>query len=297
MRRKNFLDGLLKVYKRQVKKCDKSGFADTLKECTDRIFKDLNNCFALEENNVHFEDVQFLDGYFIFGTGTNSVVNFKIKECPGWLFGIWWDVPSESKSNYAFIDGELFAQYEETIDKFKPSASHFCENISAPKDDERECLCFHAANMIAFIRDEPCLAFCRDYNGWDYNEEYHTREEAENAYKEYIAWRENEAKYTEECDNRVLSFVKEKIIPLFADAEIYDCGDGWSPRYDVIAPLNKNKDIVHIEGCYSWFDDDDDIGAGIMSEYNAILEKCDEIADKYKFCWYSPVDPVIEFYK
>ena len=38
---------------------------------------------------------------------------------------------------------------------------------------------------LKFIRDEPMLAFCRDYCSWNYNQEYHTREEAEQEYLHY----------------------------------------------------------------------------------------------------------------
>ena len=49
------------------------------------------------------------------------------------------------------------------------------------KDENGEytdCSVFAAEEMLEFIHNEPDLAFCRAYCGWDYNREYHTREEA-----------------------------------------------------------------------------------------------------------------------
>lgn len=297
---KNPFVGIAEMYEDQVKKNDNAGYAEKLKACAELFFRMVNEEYVLKDNPVHFNDIQFRDGYFIFGYGTNSVVHFHIDECPGWLFGIWWTIPDGSNPNQKYISGEFFTQYEETVDKFKPSRSVMRSTItSIPDADCQSCSCYAAAKMISFIRDEPYLAFCRDYCGWDYNEKYHTREEAKAVYDEYRVRRDNKVKYTKECDDKILAFVKDRILPLFTDAEIQDLGEEWSPRYDVVAPFRKNKDIVEEYGCYDWFDDDDDDKERkkTMEEFNALIEECRAIADKYRFCWFSPVDPIITFYK
>lgn len=295
---KNPFNGILKMYKKQVKENDKLGYADDFKNCAEVFFEKVNEEYDMEENPVHFEDIDYLDGYFLFGHGTNSVVHFHIKECPGWLFGIWWSMPDNKNKEKRYIDGEIFAQYEETIDKFKPSRSEIRSKISVfPNKEYGYCDCYSAANMINFIRTEPYLAFCRDYNGWDYNEEYHTREEAKREYDNYRGWQDNANKYTKECDDKVLAFVKERVLPSFSGAEIEDLGDDCSPRYEVIAPLKKNKDLVKECGCYRWFDDDDEEGKKIIEEFNAIVKECKDISDKYSFPWFSPFNTTITFYK
>ena len=295
---KNPFDDIVKMYNEQVEENDKAGYAKKFKNCAELFFQKVNEEFALKESPVHFEDIQFLDGYFIFGYGTNSVVHFHIKECPGWLFGIWWTIPDGSNPEQRYISGELFTQYEETLDKFKPSRSCLCTTITAiPDEDDQICSCYTAAKMIAFIRNEPYLAFCRDYCRWNYNEEYHTREEARAKYDEYRVWQDNKVKYTKECDERVIAFVKERILPLFTDAEIHDNGENCSPRYDVIAPLKKNKDLVDECGCYEWFEDDDKEGKKTMEEFNALIKECEALSDKYEFFWSVPFNPDVYFYK
>ena len=117
------------MYNAQVEEHDKAGYAQRLKEATEVFFKDVNTMFNFfDENPVHFTDVEYLDGYFVFGFGTNTVVHFHIDECPGWLFAIWWDIPDDSEELANTIKGKFFTQYEETVDKFKPSRSEICSN-------------------------------------------------------------------------------------------------------------------------------------------------------------------------
>jgi len=176
---------LNEVYCKNVAEADSAGYADKLKESTDLFFRFVNDCLR-DENSVHFEDVEYLDGYFLFAFGSNSVIHFHIKECPGWKFGIWWQIPDGSNPKQRYINGEFFAQYEENIDKFKPSRSEICAQITArPWNEEAERSCRDAVSCITFIRDEPYLAFCRDYWGWDYNTEYHTREEAKSEFDDW----------------------------------------------------------------------------------------------------------------
>ena len=73
---------------------------------------------SLELSGFHVQDVEFLDGYFIFEHGKDTVVYFHIKELRGWKFGIWFQKDNED------IKFDFFAQYERDIDKFKPSASN-----------------------------------------------------------------------------------------------------------------------------------------------------------------------------
>ena len=78
---KHPLEVLKDLYDDSVKEADASGLSEIYKANTEALFKELP---------YSIEDIEYLDGYFIFGFGTNSVVHFHIKECPGWKFGIWW---------------------------------------------------------------------------------------------------------------------------------------------------------------------------------------------------------------
>lgn len=292
----NPLCAISDFYNAGVEEKDKAGYAQRLKEATEVFFKDVNGIFSLfHDNPVHFTDVEYLDGYFVFGRGTNTVIHFHVDECPGWLFAIWWDIPDNSEELADTIHGQFFTQYEETIDKFKPSRSVICYDIVARFSGvHKSCDCYKAHDVIKFIQTEPALAFCRDYCGWDYNAEYHTKEEAEQQFTEYKVFAANEAKYTKICNEKVMNFVREKVLPQFNDAEI--CIDeGWSPEYHIVAPYESNKDIVEEPGMYDFFDDDED-GKALAAEFASIKKECDAIADKYGFMWSSPIGNSVLIY-
>lgn len=298
--RNNPIQFLVKSYNDQVKKTDAEGYAKAFKKCTEVFFQSVNeDQSGPSDLRFHFTDIQYLDGYFIFGFGTNSVVHFHITECPGWLFGIWWNAPDkEDKSKN--ISGTLFAQYEETLNKFKPSRSEFRESITVSKGEDgkySECFTWLARNMFEFIHNEPHLAFCKDYCYWDYNREYHTREEAVAKFNEYCESRDNEKKYTEICNNRVLDFVRENILPCFNEATIEDLGDNTSPRFEIRAPLKKNKHLVDKRGVYSLFADDDKDGQALLDRFDAIVKECQELAEAHDVWWIKPFNYCILFYK
>lgn len=200
----------------------------------------------------------------------------------------WWDIPE--KPGVTQLGAQFFTQYEETIDKFKPSYS-ITVNVTV---SEEYCDCYDAANLIKFIVNEPYLAFCRDYHVWDYNVEYHTREEAKAEYDKYRAWKNKKDAATAELDSKMISFVKDKILPLFKDSRIFDEGDCCSPRYEVIAPFNSNTDIVDKPGTYDWFSED---SMDVLKEYKEILNYGKQLSDSYEFWWFEPFSPVVTFYQ
>lgn len=82
-----------------------------------RIRKDVMLLRAIASAaKVKIIDKEFGDGYFIFRHGKGMCVQFRIKQCKGWLFGIWWSLKEKDTIDF-------FAQYEKDIDKFKPSCS------------------------------------------------------------------------------------------------------------------------------------------------------------------------------
>jgi len=286
------LDAIREIYDESVQKMDELGYADSYKKCAEMFFENVNKGSALKERPVHFSDIQYLDGYYIFGHGTNSVVHFHVDECPGWKFGIWWSPPKEGSHSFP---GEFFAQYEEEIDKFKPSRSSICAKIQADLDQSL-CYTFSAENQIRFIRDEPYLAFCRDYMDWDYNTEYHSREEAEEEYRKFRTYMENKTHYTELMDGKILQYVAEHVAPLFHGAEIVDRGSSWSPRYDLVAPFEANYDLVGEPGCYDWFEKEDEEGQKIIAGFKALLKEAESYEDKYEFFYFRPIHDSITFY-
>lgn len=293
----NPFEAIAEAYEEQTEELDKRGYADKFKRCAELFFEEVNDDVLPNEPKFQFEDIEYLDGYFIFSHGTNSVVHFHIKECPGWKFGIWWEMPNEKESDGKRIKGECFAQYENEIDKFKPCTSEIRATISVIFDNPEPIGCFYKAlRMLQFIRDEPYLAFCRHLYAWNYNEEYHTREEAEREYKEHQRQMETEEMYIPVLNEKVLKFVREKILPCFNNAEIIEDEPYSSPKYKVIAPCSKNTDIIEKPGFYSWFEYDDLEGKELENELNFIEIECRAFAKGHGFIWYPPIDHDIYFF-
>ena len=298
----NPLKTLADMYHNQVKEEDKKGLADQLKWATDYWFSIIKEQVEkLKEVNlttINFTDVIYLDDYFIFGKGTNKVIHFHIKECPGWKFGIWWGDLKETESGGRTFDGTFFTQYELAIDKFKPSYSaiNIDFNLSIDRYEFFSSEIFNdIPKIITFIHQHPALAFCRDYCDWDYNLEYHTEEEAEKELKEYLEYKVNEEKYTKENDKKIIDFFQNKVIPVACPgAKIMDRGENWVPRFFIAT----TQDIAKIPcGCYNIFIEDGTPDDEYVTEYKQILKDCEETAKKYNFHWFSPIDPTCTVYK
>lgn len=143
--------------------------------------KIINSVFKeLRDENLIPTDISFGNGYFIFAMGEDSVVHFHIKGAKGWLFGMWIDTSSEEDAI------QFFAQYEETIDKFKPSRSTFVTSVSRKElknvSDNHETAFWAYINIVKIakhIKSNPHLAFLQD-NGYSLYLD-------KPLYKEYVA--------------------------------------------------------------------------------------------------------------
>ena len=246
--KKNPFQTLVDFYEGSVKEQDEKGFADIYKRETERFFIKLD-AHLKEFYQLSFtpEDVEYGDGYFLFGHGTNSVIHFHLKEAPGWLFGIWWSpkkfIPIKEGEPERYEDDRIncqfFAQYEEIIDKFKPTASMFegeFDWMFETPDENLWRLCYNACKVIQLILQYPYVAFVRDLHWQNLNEEYVTPEEAEEIYHK---WRNHETQVKlmkQENKKTMLDCLKYIFQPLIdkGDAFIADRGDGWSPRYELV---------------------------------------------------------------
>ena len=211
-----------------------------------------------------------------------SDVTLGIKESPGWRYGLWWNYTGNNT-------GAFFTQYEETIDKFKPSRSVFCKLVH-PEDIDVSAQSI--AEMINFIIKEPHLAFCRDYYDWDYNTEFHSREEAEQKFNEWKMKHDNDLRITAECDEAVMNFVNAKILPMLEGSRVVDMGDFVSPRYQVIAPWAKNQEAEG-PGLYGWFEE----GDPLKDEFKAIVDECRKKARENECYWWPPIHDSVSLYE
>lgn len=285
------LEAIKKIYDKGVKEGNKKGFADKFKLAMKTFEKTIK-----KDINVTFDKVEYLDGYFIFGMGNNSVVHFKLKETPGWKYGIWWDIPEkyydkESKKRVLpdYVKGAFFAQYEENIDKFKPSASTIsCDFTLVP--GESHSYLFEISRNIKFIMNEPYLAFCRDACYNDYNHEYLSRRKAKKIYKNWRKEKETKVKWTKVLDNKFINFVKKMFNEEFKNGNILivDTGENCSPRYELCAKHSYYSDLE--ERCYDLFTDDD---KEMENKWDKKIDKFEKIAENHKAYWFRPFNKVL----
>lgn len=247
------------MYNEQVEEANEKGFADVYKRSTE-LFID-----KMKEEGITIIDVDYQDGYFIFGTGTNSVVHFHIKECPKWKFGIWYKAEEDSELKSTLIVGSLFAQHEDYIDKFKPSHSNFNETFKVRFNDEYPSGIIlddyddDSVEMIHYIKRYPNLAFYYHMSYWD-KYKYVSRLQAWKYRMSFILREKSEQhrgkvyvrKITRWFNKQAKKFVKKYPECSYG---IQDCGDNISPRYDPYIVFPADFDFEDKENqCYKDFE-------------------------------------------
>lgn len=146
--------------------------------------KDIENFILnpLKNAGIKLNYVKFLDGYFIFDFGKNSVCHFRMKGLPYILFGVW-------KTSSGF---DLFAEDSVHLDKFKPTA---CTNFTVDEligmlnayKNKEITLKDIITNYLGYDYDRYIFVDCYDFETGD---EIHsmrretTPEEFEEIYKE-----------------------------------------------------------------------------------------------------------------
>jgi hypothetical protein len=96
-------------------------------------------------NKFTITDEQYLEGYFVFDFGKNSICHFKLKETSGWLYGIWLG----NEYNGYKCKYKLIGEHEEFLDKFKPSRTY----IDVTNNTKR------FIDLVSKIRENPKLYF------------------------------------------------------------------------------------------------------------------------------------------
>ena len=320
--RENPFNGLIKIYEEGVARGDKRGFAEIYKTATEQFIRNVNlRLYEIEHGFqhdktlipedpglFHVKDLEYADGYFIFGFGTNSCISFHCEEAPGWLFGIWWsplkanDWTEENESyRKDAIRCEFFVQYEKEIDKFKPTASTYVYDFEYQLGD-------FAANWWSFVKvteiikwliKEPMLAWYREIHYTDYNVEHVTREEAAEAFRKNQEWHETKERLTKENNQKMIDTVKYIFKPFFDEGKafIQDMGENCSPRYELIVHnywKDEKGDESSEDGCFGmfnfgeWPDAEED-----EKLYDKAEEECRQIAKDNNFYWFRAFNKVI----
>lgn len=289
----NPIKDMADFYEESVKKSDEAGLAEVYKQATDLVFNALKKELKdYRKFDITIEDIEYLDGYFIFGMGTNSVVHFHIKETPGWKYGIWWSPVSKQDSteeNPMYetdrLHCSIFTQYEEEIDKFKPSASMVTDKFDVYLDSTSTDFAWEFAQDIKFIHDEPYLAFYREMHYSDFNKEYVSRAKAKSYFERHFKQKRLEEE-TEALNNRELlktiyTILKEDIDE--GNCFVHDRGNNWSPRYEIV--MKNTYDIE--DGCYGIFDIMEDAYATEAQKlWDDTVKDCEKRAKKIGSYWY-----------
>lgn len=187
----NPLEPLIEAYEKMVEDQNEKGTAEKFKEASGIFFDCLRreDVYARRKEPVKFTpiDIEYGDGYFIFGTGTNSVVHFHLEETPGWKYGLWLsEMDQNDPKAQKPVKIRFFAQFEAEIDKFKPSASMVSEECIVRMGVCKTVECTHIKTAIHFIQQHPALAWYRDIHGVDYNDEYVPESAAKRRYELYL---------------------------------------------------------------------------------------------------------------
>lgn len=225
----------------------------------------------LEKDGFNIENEWYPDGYLV--SDDHNMWHFRLKECPGWLFGVWLDDGDFDKESVGMYLLSVFAQPENYIDKFKPTASQVMGEYRKLKKGLKKGTSFSNwelkswTEIIRYVKDNPYLAWYRHVNYTDYNFEYVSPEQAkkdfQNAEKERLEHEEKQEKqYQEEY-----AFIKNILDKSGIKYKILDGrkGGGLSiPRYWVlIEDPNIDK-----KGFYDFLDEEEEKGLkGIQEKY------------------------------
>lgn len=268
----------------------------TLQKTWENLIRQVNNEFcagykdkySVPKVDFFMEDSNCSKDYFY--------LRFRIEQGPEWMFGIEGFKKSVDKT-YIDFNFRFWGQYWDVVDKFRYSRAKYRDEstlrIFTQKDPEYDYVeeeisiggIYSICKIIDFIIKEPEMAFCRDYYGWDYNLELHTKRSAINQYnkwrKEFMA--ENSAK--EICRVKLLHFMKDVVMPFYPeDAFIVDKGDNVRPRYDICVydekclGLNWGIDLLKKEE------------KEIRRKYRVFLKECRQVFKEHKVNFINYVD-------
>ncbi len=192
-------------------------------------------------NKFTITDEQYLEGYFVFDFGKNSVCHFKLKETPGWLYGIWLG----TKQNGYKYKYKLIGEHEEFIDKFKPSRTY----INVTNNTKR------FIDIVSKIQENPKLYFVDSCTYGDALELQGEERVAfvEEKYNEFIKDIIQREKDGESDRQYAFNFFKKVLFNKFKEIEIIGVTDNnteysiVSPRYDIDVVILSDLPLEKLE--------------------------------------------------
>lgn len=231
------------------------------KEEQSMIYKDVLDCLIkILNKECKVYDVKIGNGYFIFEFGDNSVAHFKIKELPGWLFGVWLSYDENIRNN---ITIQWFCQQELWLNKFKPSNSTICcktticiddfiASLLEGNDDVYSVDFYEIIDNINFMKKYPYLAAYRDITGEDLNTNYITKKYAKRFVKKENKQNTHRINMAEKLEKTLANIVVKEVNKIEGIEHIKlidENEDGFSvsPRYHLeVIP----KDSCNLQELY-----------------------------------------------
>lgn len=199
-------------------------------------------------------------------------LTFTIEQAPGWLFGAWLQYKEEGIPGE--IEVEFFFQYKEEIDKFKPSASYYQITFSGLPTKTRDFILntnhvdwspFKEVIKHPYIAWYKNLFFKKPINGLYAYLVFHYHKHKKGA----------EARYELRVARKVLNLLRKHSKRLGIPPRqlfLYDCGENWSPRYQIRWLKKYDENDFITSGTYSLMGDED-----LKNQYDKIREEDLEI--------------------
>lgn len=131
----------------------------TNREIAEKLFNYIRKNSEFEPYNIEYGDT-----YFVFTGAPDSVIHFRMKGVSRrWKFGMW--VHAEYIDDYERSEEpviQFFAQWDRSIDKFKPSRSEICVTIKAYQfNTEADWFYFtDIVNALIMMKQHPILCYC-----------------------------------------------------------------------------------------------------------------------------------------
>lgn len=217
-----------------------------------------------------------------------NYISFEIKGIKDWIFYVFWE-GIDYQGDFNFSESWRFCAYFKDNEK-KPHnkivEERVCQN---PKLESRQAVGFgyKVFDIIKFIYEEPELAFCRAYYGWDYNLEYHSKRTARKKYKAYLNCVEKMANVDDQNDIEMFNTFKDYFKDKYVG--VTSLGINNYPRFMIqvkhsfygnSAPLGK----VYIKK----------IDNVLYELYTEKLTKCYNRSNKYGTAWKNLFSDYIE---
>lgn len=225
----------------------------------------------------------------------DGLVNFYIKECKGWLFGLWLLTKEDRETQ----EVQYFCQYEQDINKFKPSESNIYKKVivytyedNNNRVDTSIIYMDYIMNSIELIHKHPLRAWYENYYGAMCDCQYVSGAKILSCWVQYKFNKAKSGFVVSLCDKLTIKFVKKYICPYIRLCEndefvfIDDYGTSCSPRYEVCVKTTGQT------GAYAWFEDDES-SQELENKWDKFTTKMKKLTRLFNVVWYPPFNEIV----